>query len=198
MTDYQPSRTAELHRTTAETDVRVRLVLDGSGQADISTGIGFLDHMLTLVARHGRFDLKVEARGDLEVDDHHTTEDVAIVLGGAVRDALGDKRGIARYGHAYVPMDEALVRCALDLSGRPYAVWNVRLPVDKVGGFDTELGEHFFRSLAFNALMTLHVDLIRGGNGHHILEAAFKSTAVALHAATRIVRDDLPSTKEAL
>jgi imidazoleglycerol-phosphate dehydratase len=191
-------RTADIHRQTAETDVRVGLDLDGSGRADVSTGIGFLDHMLTLVARHGRFDLNVEARGDLEVDDHHTTEDVAIVFGQALREALGDKRGIARYGHAYAPMDETLVRCALDLSGRPYAVWAVPLPAGKVGGFDTELGEHFFRSLAFNALLTLHMDLIRGENAHHILEAAFKSLALALHAATRVVREDLPSTKEAL
>jgi imidazoleglycerol-phosphate dehydratase len=191
-------RTAEIHRQTAETDVRVRLELDGSGRAEIGTGIGFLDHMLTLFARHGRFDLGIEAQGDLEVDDHHTTEDVGIVLGQAVREALGDKRGIARYGHAYVPMDEALARAALDLSGRPFAVWNVPVAAAKVGGFDTELGEHFFRSLAFNALMTLHVDLIRGENAHHVLEAAFKSVALALHAATRIVREDLPSTKEAL
>jgi imidazoleglycerol-phosphate dehydratase len=191
-------RTAEIHRQTAETDVRLRFDLDGTGRAEISTGIGFLDHMLTLFARHGRFDLSVEAQGDLEVDDHHTTEDVGIALGQAIREALGDKRGIARYGHAYVPMDEALVRCALDLSGRPYAVWCVPVVAAKVGGFDSELGEHFFRSLAFNALLTLHIDLIRGENTHHILEAAFKSTAVALHHASRIVREDLPSTKEAL
>lgn len=191
-------RTAEIQRQTAETDVRVSIDLDGSGTAEIATGIGFLDHMLALVARHGRFDLRVEAQGDLEVDDHHTTEDVGIVLGQALREALGDKRGIARYGHAYVPMDEALVRCALDLSGRPFAVWDMPLPAAKIGGFDTELGEHFFRSLAFNALMTLHIDLIRGQNAHHILEGAFKGVALSLHAATRVVREDLPSTKEAL
>jgi imidazoleglycerol-phosphate dehydratase len=178
--------------------VRVRLALDGTGRAEVATGVGFLDHMLTLFARHGRFDLEVQARGDTEVDDHHTTEDVGIVLGQALRDALGDKRGIARYGHAYIPMDEALVRSALDLSGRPFCVYQVPVPAAKVGTFDAELVEHFCQSLAFNALLTLHVDLIRGRNTHHILEAVFKSLAVALHEATRIVREDLPSTKGAL
>lgn len=192
------ARTAEIHRQTAETDVRLRLDLDGSGAAEIDSGVPFLDHMLTLFARHGRFDLTVEARGDIAVDDHHTTEDIGIVLGGVVRDALGDKRGIARYGHAYVPMDETLVRAALDLSGRPYFVWAVTLPVERVGTFATELGEHFWRSFAFNALLTAHIDLLRGDNAHHILEAVFKGMAVALHGATRIVRPDLPSTKGTL
>jgi len=140
----------------------------------------------------------VEATGDLHVDDHHTTEDVGIVLGKVVREALGDKRGIARYGHAYVPMDEALVRSALDFSGRPYCAYHVPIPSAKVGAFDTELVEHFCQSVAFHAMMTLHVDLIRGQNSHHIAEAVFKSLALALHRASRIVRDDLPSTKEAL
>lgn len=194
----QITRSADIHRQTSETDVRIRFDLDGVGDADISTGIGFLDHMLTLFARHGRFDLAVAAHGDREVDDHHTTEDVGIVLGEALRAALGDKRGIARYGHAYVPMDEALVRSALDLSGRPYLLWTVPLASEKVGTFDTELVEQFSHSLAFNALMTVHVDLIRGSNAHHILEAVFKSLAIALHHATRIVREDLPSTKGTL
>lgn len=192
------ARTAEIHRQTGETDVRVRLDVDGMGQADVSTGVPFLDHMLTLFARHGRFDLTVQARGDTEVDDHHTTEDVGIVLGEALRQALGEKRGVARYGHAYVPMDEALVRSALDLSGRPFCVYSVPVAAPKVGTFDTELIEHFCQSLAFHALLTLHVDLIRGRNTHHILEAVVKSLALALHDATRLVRDDLPSTKGTL
>jgi imidazoleglycerol-phosphate dehydratase len=192
------SRTAAIHRQTAETNVQIRIDLDGTGTAEISTGIGFLDHMLTLFARHGRFDLTVTASGDTHVDDHHTTEDVGIVLGQAIRQALGDKRGVARYGHAYVPMDEALVRSVLDLSGRPSCAYAVPVPVAKVGTFDTELVEHFCCSLAFHALLTLHVDLIRGHNAHHIIEAVFKSLAVALHHASRLVRDDLPSTKEIL
>ena len=192
------ARIAAIHRQTAETDVHLRIGLDGTGAADISTGVGFLDHMLTLFARHGRFDLTVTAAGDTHVDDHHTTEDVAIVLGQAIAKALGDKRGIARYGHAYVPMDEALVRSALDLSGRPSCVYTVPLPAARVGTFDTELVEHVCSSLAFHALLTLHVDLIRGRNTHHIIEAVFKSLAVALHHASRLVRDDLPSTKGTL
>jgi imidazoleglycerol-phosphate dehydratase len=178
--------------------VRLRLDLDGTGAAEVGTGIGFLDHMLDLFARHGRMDLRVHASGDTHVDDHHTTEDVAIVLGQAIKEACGDKRGIARYGHAYVPMDEALVRSALDLSGRPFCVYEVALPTTRVGTFDTELVEHFFQSLALNAGLTLHVDLIRGRNTHHIVEAVFKSAALALHHATRIVREDLPSTKGTL
>ena len=193
-----PPRSSDIHRQTAETDVRVHLNLDGAGTGEISTGVGFLDHMLTLFARHGRFDLTVEARGDTEVDDHHTTEDVGIVLGQAVRSALGDKRGVARYGWAYVPMDEALVRTSLDLSGRPFCVYQVPVRTNRVGTFDTELVEHFCQSLAFHALLTLHVDRIRGENTHHLLEAVFKSLAVALHAASRVVRDDLPSTKGTL
>jgi imidazoleglycerol-phosphate dehydratase len=191
-------RRQEIHRQTAETDVRVSLDLDGSGTANVATGVGFLDHMLTLFARHSRFDLTVEARGDTQVDDHHTTEDVGIVLGQAMCAALGDKRGIARYGHAYIPMDETLVRCALDLSGRPYCIYEMHVPHPKVGAFDTELVEHFCESLAFHGMFNLHLDLIRGRNTHHILEAVFKSMAVALHHASRVVRHDLPSTKETL
>lgn len=192
------ARTAEVVRQTGETEVRVRLELDGSGEVEISTGVPFLDHMLTLLARHGRVDLLARATGDTEVDDHHTTEDVGIVLGQALREALGDKRGIARYGWAYAPMDETLVRTALDLSGRPYCVYSVPVPTSKVGTFDTELVAHFFQSLAYSALLTLHVDLIRGENAHHIIEAAFKSFALALQAATRIVHEDIPSTKGTL
>lgn len=192
------SRDAEVSRRTGETDVAVRLDLDGRGEADIHTGIPFLDHMLHLLARHGRFDLSVQARGDLEVDAHHTTEDIGIVLGDAVRQALGDKRGIARYGSAYAPMDEALVRCVLDLSGRPYSVFDVPMPAPRVGTLDTDLVEHLCQSLAFHAGMNLHIDLIRGRNTHHIIEAVFKSLALALHGATRIVREDLPSTKGTL
>lgn len=191
-------RTGEVHRQTGETDVQVRLDLDGSGEVEVNTGVPFLDHMLTLVARHGRVNLLVRASGDIEIDDHHTTEDVGIVLGQALRAALGDKRGIARYGWAYAPMDESLVRTALDLSGRPYCSYNVPVPVPKVGTFDTELVSHFFQSLAYASLMTLHVDCIRGENAHHLLEAAFKSFALALHAATRLVHDDVPSTKGTL
>jgi imidazoleglycerol-phosphate dehydratase len=192
------SRSAEVQRQTGETDVTVRLDLDGRGEAEVATRIPFLDHMLDLLARHGRFDLTVRATGDLEVDAHHTTEDIGIVLGQALREALGDKRGIARYGSAYAPMDEALVRCVLDLSGRPYSVFEVPMPAPRIGTLDTELVEHFCQSLAFQAHMNLHLDLIRGRNTHHIVEAVFKSLALALHAATRIVREDLPSTKGTL
>lgn len=187
-----------MERRTGETSVRVIIDLDGTGAATVATGVPFLDHMLHLFARHGRFDLQVQAEGDTHVDDHHTTEDVGIVLGGAIREALGDKRGVVRYGHAYVPMDEALVRCALDLSGRPFCVYDVPVPTQKVGTFDTELVEHFCQSLAFHALVTMHVDGLRGRNSHHILEAVFKSMAVALHAATRVVHEDVPSTKGTL
>src|SRR5947209_16108110 len=151
MTDNAQLRTADLHRRTGETEVRLCLDLDGHGNAEIATGIGFLDHMLDLFARHGRFDLTVQATGDTQVDDHHTTEDIGIVLGQAIRQATGDKRGIARYGHALVPMDESLVRCVLDLSGRAFCEYDVPVPNDRVGSFDTELVEHFCQSLAFNA-----------------------------------------------
>jgi imidazoleglycerol-phosphate dehydratase len=191
-------RTAERRRTTGETDVAVRIDLDGTGTAEIATGVPFLDHMWTLFARHGRFDLTITARGDTEVDDHHTTEDVAIVLGDCIGEALSDKRGIARYGHAYAPMDEALVRTALDISGRPFCVFAVEMPAAKVGTFDTDLVEHVCISLAHHAGITLHVDAIRGTNSHHVIEAVFKSLAVSLYHATRIVRDDLPSTKGTL
>lgn len=192
------TRRAEIQRRTGETDVSVALELDGNGQVDIVTGVGFLDHMLTLFARHGRFDLTARAHGDRHVDDHHTTEDVGIVLGQALREALGDKRGIERFAHAYVAMDEALVRSVVDLSGRPYCAYAVPVRAAKVGSFDTELAEHFCRSLAFNALTTLHIDFIRGDNTHHILEAVFKSLGIALRDAVRVTHGTIPSTKGTL
>ncbi|HEX8919135.1 MAG TPA: imidazoleglycerol-phosphate dehydratase HisB [Chloroflexota bacterium] len=198
MTGIETPRAADIRRTTGETDITVQLVLDGSGRSDIATGVGFLDHMLTLFARHGRFDMSLHASGDTQVDDHHTTEDAGIALGQALRSALGEKRGIARYGHAYVPMDESLVRAVVDLSGRPFCVYDVPLPQPRVGSFDTELAEHFCQSLAFHAYLNLHVDLIRGRNTHHIIEAVFKALAVSLHQASRIVHGDIPSTKGTL
>ena len=178
-------RTASLKRTTSETDISLTLSLDGSGQADIATGIGFLDHMLTALARHGLFDLTVRAKGDLHIDFHHTTEDVGIVLGQAFAQALGDKRGISRFGHALVPMDEALAEAAIDISGRPFLAWDVAFERPKIGEMDTELFEEFFRALAMNALITLHVTRRAGRNAHHVAEACFKATARALRMAAR-------------
>jgi len=200
---YQPpmARTAEITRTTSETTITVRLALDGTGQAEIATGIGFLDHMLTALARHAMMDLIVQAKGDLHIDFHHTTEDVGIVLGQALAQAVGDKRGIRRYGHAVVPMDEALVDAALDLSGRPFLAWSVAFERDKIGEMDTELFEEFFRALAMNALMTLHVTQRTGRNAHHVAEACFKAVARALRAATEPdprAPGTIPSTKGAL
>jgi len=200
---YQPrmARTAEITRTTSETAITVRLLLDGSGQAEVATGIGFLDHMLTAFARHALVDLAVQAQGDLHIDFHHTTEDVGIVLGQALAEAVGDKRGIRRYGHAVVPMDEALVDAALDLSGRPFLAWSVAFERDKIGEMDTELFEEFFRALAMNALMTLHVTQRAGRNAHHVAEACFKAVARAVRAATETdprAPGAIPSTKGAL
>lgn len=200
---YQPpmARTAEITRTTSETTITVRLALDGTGQAEIATGIGFLDHMLTALARHAMMDLVVQAKGDLHIDFHHTTEDVGIVLGQALAQAVGDKRGIRRYGHAVVPMDEALVDAALDLSGRPFLAWSVAFERDKIGEMDTELFEEFFRALATNALITLHITQRAGHNAHHVAEACFKATARALRAATEPdprAAGAIPSTKGAL
>lgn len=195
------SRTASITRTTTETDISLSLNLDGSGVADIETGIGFLDHMLTALAKHGMFDLTVRAKGDLHIDFHHTTEDVGIVLGQAFARALGDKRGIARFGHGVVPMDEALVDAAVDISGRPYLAWNVTFQRPKIGEMDTELFEEFFRALAFNALVTLHVTMRAGVNAHHVAEASFKATARALRAACEMdprAAGAIPSTKGAL
>jgi len=195
------TRIASLSRTTTETDISLTLNLDGSGKADIATGIGFLDHMLTALARHGLFDLTVRAKGDLHIDFHHTTEDVGIVLGQAFAKALGDKRGIRRFGHGVVPMDEALVDAAVDISGRPYLAWNVGFQRPKIGEMDTELFEEFFRALAFNALVTLHVTMRAGVNAHHVAEASFKATARALRAACEMdprAAGEIPSTKGAL
>jgi imidazoleglycerol-phosphate dehydratase len=195
------SRTASLTRTTSETDISLRLDLDGSGRAEIATGIGFLDHMLTALARHALFDLAVTAKGDLHIDFHHTAEDVGIVLGKALTQALGEKRGIRRFGHALVPMDEALAEAAIDISGRPFLAWSVTFTRDKVGEMDTELFEEFFRAFAMNALVTLHVTQKAGTNAHHVAEACFKALARALRMAVEPdprIGDAIPSTKGAL
>ena len=194
-------RTAEISRSTAETEITVKLDLDGTGRAQISTGIGFLDHMLTALARHALVDLDVNAEGDLHIDFHHTTEDVGIVLGQALAKAVGDKRGITRYGHAVVPMDEALVDAAVDLSGRPFLAWSARFTRDKVGEMDTELFEEFFRALAMNGLLTLHIEQRAGTNAHHVAEACFKAVARALRQAIEPdprAAGSVPSTKGAL
>ena len=194
------ARAAAVLRQTKETDVRVALTLDGTGRSQVSTGVAFLDHMLELFARHGLFDLEVECRGDLHIDDHHSVEDVAICLGQALARALGDKAGIARYGAALVPMDESLCRAVVDLSGRFYLVYEVETSRQMIGNFSVELAEHFWRSLAEAARMNLHIDLLRGRNTHHILEATFKATARALRQA--VERDPrvsgVPSTKGVL
>lgn len=194
------ARTAEVRRKTKETDVRVSLSLDGSGTSSVSTGVAFLDHMLELFARHGLFDLEVECRGDLHIDDHHSVEDVAITLGQAFAKALGDKSGIARYGSAVVPMDEALCRAVVDLSGRFYLVYEVETRRQIIGNFSVELAEHFWRSLAEAARCNLHIDCLRGRNTHHILEGCFKAASRALRQACE--RDPrasgVPSTKGVL
>ncbi len=195
------ARTATVTRTTSETDITLTLNLDGSGISDIDTGIGFLDHMLTALARHGLFDLTLRAKGDLHIDFHHTTEDVGIVLGQAFRKALGDKRGIRRFGNALIPMDETLAEAAVDISGRPFLAWNVTFERPKIGEMDTELFEEFFRALAFNALVTLHITRRAGHNAHHVAEACFKATARALRMATEMdprAGNAIPSTKGAL
>jgi imidazoleglycerol-phosphate dehydratase len=195
------SRTASLTRTTSETEISLTLSLDGSGCADIATGIGFLDHMLTAFARHGLFDLTVRAKGDLHIDFHHTTEDVGIVLGRAFAEALGDKRGIRRFAHALVPMDETLAEAAVDLSGRPFLMWNVTFERPKIGEMDTELFEEFFRAFAMNALVTLHLNRRAGHNAHHVAEACFKSVARALRMAAEHdprAPEAVPSTKGSL
>ena len=197
----EPVRRAELHRATAETDIALSLSLDGSGRSEVSTGIGFLDHMLTALARHASFDLEIRATGDLHVDCHHTTEDVGIVLGQALARALGDRAGIRRYGHAVVPMDEALVEAAVDISGRPFLVWDVGFRHDTIGTIDTELFEEFFRGLSSNALLALHVTRRAGHNDHHVAEGCFKAVARALRAATEPdprSQGRIPSTKGVL
>jgi imidazoleglycerol-phosphate dehydratase len=192
-------RTASKERRTGETDVRLSLNLDG-GKASASTGVGFFDHMLDLLARHGRLGLVVEATGDLDTGAHHTVEDVGIVLGQALDEALGDRVGIRRYGSALVPMDEALAECAIDLSGRPHTVFNADLPKAQVAGFETELAEEFFRAVANSAKLTLHVNVRYGSNVHHMIEGAFKAFARALRVAVSIDPEEtgVPSTKGTL
>ena len=194
-------RAATLTRTTAETEIAVALTLDGAGRRQVATGVGFFDHMLDQLARHALFDLTLTARGDLHIDDHHTVEDCGIALGQALTRALGDKRGIRRYGACHLPMDDAQVRVALDLSGRPFLIWNLAFPTPKIGSFDTELVREFFQALATHGGITLHVDLIHGVNSHHIAEAAFKALARALRDAVEVdprQADAIPSTKGTL
>jgi imidazoleglycerol-phosphate dehydratase len=194
-------RTATVSRQTAETKISVEINLDGTGSYDNQTGVGFFDHMLDQLARHSLIDMKIRATGDLHIDDHHTVEDTGIALGKALAEALGDKRGIRRYGECHLPMDEAQLRAALDLSGRPYLVWNVEMPAAKIGSFDTELVREFFTAFAVNGGITLHVDKLHGFNAHHIAEAAFKAVARALRAAVETdprKADAIPSTKGAL
>ncbi len=193
------SRTASKERTTKETEVRLRLDLDG-GEAAIETGVGFLDHMLDLIARHGRLGLEVKASGDLETGAHHTVEDIGIVLGQALDEALADRAGIRRYGSALVPMDEALAECAIDISGRPYCDFAADIPAATIAGFDTDLAEEFFRAVANSAGMTLHIWVRSGTNAHHMIEAAFKSFARALRVAVEVDPNEtgVPSTKGSL
>jgi imidazoleglycerol-phosphate dehydratase len=194
------TRTATIERKTGETDVRLWLSLEGTGEGARSTGVGFLDHMLDLLSRHGRLDLDVEVSGDLETGAHHTAEDTAIVLGQAIDTALGDRTGIVRYGSATVPMDEARASCAIDISGRPLTVFDAELPPGATGGFDHELTEEFFRALANSAKLTLHLRIEAGSNAHHMIEAAFKSFARALREAVSIdpTESGVPSTKGTL
>ena len=194
-------RTAKITRTTAETQITIDLNLDGTGTYDNQTGVGFFDHMLDQLARHALFDLTVRAKGDHHIDDHHTVEDTGIALGQALVQAVGDKKGIQRYGSCLLPMDDALVRCALDLSARPYLVWGIDLPTERIGSFDCELLREFFQALSTHGGITLHVDQLHGLNSHHIAEATFKSVARALRAAVAIdprSEGQLPSTKGAL
>jgi imidazoleglycerol-phosphate dehydratase len=194
------TRTGDIDRQTKETDVRLSLALDGSGAGERTTGVGFLDHMLDLLARHGRLDLDVAVTGDLETGGHHTVEDTGICLGQALDAALGDRSGIARYGQATVPMDEARAACALDISGRPYCAFEADLPPGDIAGFDHELAEEFFRAVATNARLTLHIVVEAGTNSHHMIEAAFKSFARALREATALdlTETGVPSTKGTL
>jgi imidazoleglycerol-phosphate dehydratase len=194
-------RTASVSRRTSETDVSVKLALDGTGKAEIATGVGFLDHMLDLLARHALFDLSISVKGDTHVDDHHTVEDSAIALGQAFAQALGDKRGIARYADVHLPMDETLTRVALDISGRPFLVFRTTFARDKIGTFDTELVREWFQAFAMNAGITLHVETLYGENQHHIAESCFKGLARALRRAVAVdPREEgrVPSTKGSL
>ena len=194
-------RTAEINRKTAETDIALKLNLDGKGESQIDTGVGFLDHMLTLFAKHGRFDLTVQCTGDTYVDDHHTVEDIGIALGQAFAEALGDKKGIRRYGREVLPMDEALVLTAVDFSGRSYLAYGLKIPTPTVGTFDTELVEEFWMAFTRNAKCTLHIHQMAGTNSHHIIEGAFKSAAKTMRAAVSVdaaFADEIPSTKGVL
>ena len=194
-------RKAEIHRKTAETEIRISIDLDGSGHYANSTGVGFFDHMLDQLARHALIDMHVRATGDLHIDDHHTVEDVGIALGQALTQAMGDKTGITRYGSCLLPMDDTLVRAALDLSGRPYLVWNVDMPTPKIGTFDTELVREFFQAFSTHGGITLHVDQLHGLNSHHIAEASFKAVARSLRDALESdprKADAIPSTKGTL
>jgi imidazoleglycerol-phosphate dehydratase len=191
-------RKATVRRTTKETDIEVAIDLDGEGASTISTGIGFLDHMLDLLSRHSRIDMSVRAQGDLHIDHHHTTEDVGIALGQAVKQALGEMKGITRYADVHIPMDEALTRVAVDISGRPFLVFKAAFIRDKVGSFDTELVNEWFQAFAMNAGMTLHVETLYGSNDHHIAESCFKALARALRVAVAIdprAKGEIPSTK---
>ncbi len=195
------TRRAKVSRQTAETEITVEIDLDGTGVYDNDTGVGFFDHMLDQLSRHSLIDMTIRAKGDYHIDDHHTVEDTGIALGQALTQALGDKTGISRYGECHLPMDDAQVRAALDLSGRPYLVWNIDLPVQKIGTFDTELVREFFTAFAGNGGITLHVDRLHGFNAHHIVEAAFKAVARALRIALETdprKTDAIPSTKGAL
>ncbi|MDH3329478.1 MAG: imidazoleglycerol-phosphate dehydratase HisB [Desulfobulbaceae bacterium] len=185
MTDSK-ERTGKINRRTKETDIDLDLLLDGNGRAMIETGVGFMDHMLTLLTVHSFFDLTINARGDVQVDDHHTVEDLGICLGMALKKAVGEMAGITRYGHSYVPMDETLVRVCVDFSNRPYLHYNAVLPDQKVGSFDTSLAKEFLRALVLHGGLTLHVDLLHGENTHHIIEAVFKALGKALSAAVTI------------
>lgn len=194
-------RKAKIARDTAETKISVEINLDGTGHYDNETGVGFFDHMLDQLSRHALIDMKIRAKGDLHIDDHHTVEDVGIALGKALTAAVGDKKGINRYGSCLLPMDDALVRCALDISGRPYLVWKVEMPTAKIGTFDTELLREFFTAFAMQGGLTLHVEALDGFNSHHIAEAAFKSVARALRVALETdprKADAIPSTKGTL
>ena len=194
-------RSAKISRKTAETDISVEINLDGTGSYDNQTGVGFFDHMLDQLARHALIDMTVRATGDLHIDDHHTVEDTGIALGQALTEALGDKRGIRRYGSCHLPMDDAQVCCALDLSGRPFLICNLDIPTQKIGTFDTELVREFFQAFATHGGITLHIDQIHGFNSHHIVEAAFKAVARALRVALETdprTASDIPSTKGSL
>jgi imidazoleglycerol-phosphate dehydratase len=200
MNETSSARSATIHRVTGETHIDLTLDLDGSGQADVQTGVGFFDHMLTLLARHGLFDLTVKAQGDLHVEAHHTVEDVGLCLGKALNQALGDKAGIRRYGAAMVPMDETLVTAAIDLSGRPFCVWKAEVPLETLGTFSSQLAEEFWRAVSSAGMLALHIVLHHGRNTHHIIEGIFKASARALRAA---VEPDprargVPSTKGVL